>query len=73
MRRPTKIRVAFDESDSLTLIEVKFEQTTPRWLSSIIRDLGLVRRGFSKYSMGVRRTFGVEGRFDVAARVARYG
>ncbi len=65
--------VAFDESDSLTLIEVKFEQTTPRWLSSIIRDLGLVRRGFSKYSMGVRRTFGVEGRFDVAARVARYG
>ena len=37
------------------------------------RNEGLVRRGFSKYSMGVRRTFGVEGRFDVAARVARYG
>ena len=65
--------VAFDRDDALSLIEVKFEQTTPRWLSSIIRDLGLVRRGFSKYATGVHRAFGAEGRFDVASRVARYG
>lgn len=69
---PADDPVAFDESGSLTLIEVKFERTVPRWLSAIVRDLGLVRRGFSKYSTGIRRTFGTEeGALDVTRRVAR--
>ncbi|MDP2344539.1 MAG: polyphosphate polymerase domain-containing protein [Deltaproteobacteria bacterium] len=64
--------VAFDDTESLVLIEVKFEQTVPRWLASTIQDLGMTRQGFSKYAVGVARAFGREGGIDVARRIARY-
>ena len=64
--------VAFDDNGAFTLIEVKFEKTTPRWLSAAVQDLGMIRRGFSKYGTGIRRTFGVEGQFDVTRRVGRH-
>jgi SPX domain protein involved in polyphosphate accumulation len=41
----------------LVLMEVKFERDLPRWMVHLIRSLELDRRGFSKYGIGVRRTF----------------
>lgn len=64
--------VAFDDTGALTLIEVKFERTTPRWLAAAVRDLGMLRRGFSKYGTGIKRTFGVDGAFDVHRRVPTF-
>ena len=69
---PADDAVAFDDDDALVLIEVKFEQTVPRWLSLAIRDLGMRRQGFSKYGVGVARAFGRDGGLDVARRIARY-
>ena len=46
-----------DHSGSFVIIELKFEQTVPRWLSAAVRDFGMQRRGFSKYSVGIERVF----------------
>ncbi len=70
--RPADDAVAFDDTESLVLIELKFEHAVPRWLTAIVRDLGLRRQGFSKYGVGIARTFGRSGGLDVARRIARY-
>lgn len=40
------------------VLEVKFILRPPAWLHDMVTALRLVRRGFSKYARGVRRTLG---------------
>ncbi len=49
---------SFDDDGPLVLIEVKVEEGAPRWLAALIRDLGMQRRGYSKFATGIRRCFG---------------
>ncbi|HEY1099227.1 MAG TPA: polyphosphate polymerase domain-containing protein [Myxococcota bacterium] len=49
---------SFGDDGPLVLIEVKVEEGAPRWLSSAIRDLGMQRRGYSKFATGIARCFG---------------
>lgn len=41
-------------SSAKTLVELKFTSMTPRWMIDIVRQLGLMRRSFSKYGTAVR-------------------
>lgn len=49
---------SFADDGPLVLIEVKVEDAAPRWLAQVIRDLGMQRRGYSKFATGVKRCFG---------------
>lgn len=50
------IDAARDEaSDSVVVMEAKFQQAPPRWLVDILRRFGLVQFSFSKYGHAVRR------------------
>jgi SPX domain protein involved in polyphosphate accumulation len=60
----------FDESSSLALLEVKFERDIPRWLTHLIRSLGLQRVGYSKYGTGMKRAFGGVDALDSSRRLA---
>ncbi len=44
-------------SGSRFLLELKFARSVPVWLVDIVRRLGLVRQGYSKYGCAVRRSF----------------
>ncbi len=54
---------AMDDAESMgsfgsnLLLELKFARSVPVWLVDIVRRLGLVRQGYSKYGCAVRRSF----------------
>ncbi len=60
--------VAMDESDPRVLLEVKFEREVPRWIVHMLRTLELDRRGFSKYGVGVLRSYARDTLLDAARR-----
>jgi hypothetical protein len=57
-----------NEDRSLTLLEVKFERDIPRWLTSVVRELGLQRVGYSKYGTGMKRSYGGLDTLDASRR-----
>jgi hypothetical protein len=65
---PVDDPLAVGEEDPRILLELKFEREIPRWMVGLMRNLELVRRGFSKYGVGVRRAFEPDERLDVQKR-----
>ena len=53
------------------VLELKCETLVPRWISQLIRDHGLRRVSFSKYSLGTHVAGSADGSFEVAPRSAR--
>lgn len=47
-----------EASDSVVVMEAKFQQAPPRWLVDILRSFGLQQFSFSKYGHAVRRLRG---------------
>ncbi len=62
---------SFRDDGPLVLIEVKVEDGAPRWLAALIRDLGMQRRGYSKFATGIARCFGPQ-LDDVMRRISTY-
>ena len=62
-----------DFTGPLVLLEMKFERDLPRWMVHVMRAFELERRGFSKYGVGVRRTFARGELLDAARRESTVG
>lgn len=65
---------SFDELGSRIILELKFMSRAPVWLVDLVRQFGLLRRGFSKYCFAVRGILGADriGR-ELAESVPAYG
>jgi hypothetical protein len=61
-----------DETEPCILVEIKFERAVPRWMVGVMRSLELVRRGYSKYGVGVRFAFDAGRRLDVMKRESQW-
>lgn len=57
-----------DEPDVRILVEIKFERDVPRWMVNVMRNLEMVRRGYSKYGTGIRAIFDPARRVDAMKR-----
>jgi len=41
--------------DRMIVLEIKFDESYPDWVTQIIQRFGLARRSYSKYGFSVRR------------------
>ena len=65
--------VSVGEPDSRVVLELKSTLAVPRWMTALIADLDLWRRGFSKYCTGIEQTYVLDRGFHPHARVPTGG